>query len=54
MDTIAKIIDSEKIWSDPAMADFDMGERDDTCVAVAKKKPQQTKKADADEEEKGD
>ena len=28
MDTIAKIIESEKIWNDPDMADFDIGERD--------------------------
>jgi hypothetical protein len=28
METIAKIIDSEKVWADPDMADFDIGERD--------------------------
>jgi hypothetical protein len=27
MDTIAKIIDSERVWADPEMADFDIGER---------------------------
>ena len=28
MDTIARIIDAEKVWADPDMADFDTGERD--------------------------
>lgn len=28
METIAKIIDAEKVWADPDMADFDIGERD--------------------------
>ena len=28
METIAKIIDSERVWADPDMADFDIGERD--------------------------
>ena len=28
METIAKIIDSEKIWADPDMLDFDVGERE--------------------------
>ena len=28
MDTIAKIIDSEKVWADPDMAAFDVGERE--------------------------
>lgn len=28
METIAKIIDAEKVWADPEMADFDTGERD--------------------------
>lgn len=29
MDTIQKIIENERIWSDPEMADFDIGARDD-------------------------
>ena len=28
METIAKIIDAEKVWADPEMADFDIGERE--------------------------
>lgn len=52
-DTIAKIIESEKIWSDPAMADFDFGEREDTQTPVKKRvtavKP---KKVPAAEEER--
>lgn len=28
METIAKIIDAEKVWADPDMADFDIGERE--------------------------
>ena len=28
METIAKIIEAEKVWADPDMADFDIGERD--------------------------
>ncbi len=28
METIAKIIDAEKIWADPDMHAFDVGERD--------------------------
>lgn len=28
IETIAKIIDAEKVWSDPDMVDFDIGERD--------------------------
>lgn len=28
METIAKIIDSEKIWADPDMLAFDVGERE--------------------------
>ena len=28
METIAKIIDSERVWADPDMADFDIGERE--------------------------
>ena len=28
METIAKIIDAKKVWSDPDMVDFDIGERD--------------------------
>lgn len=28
METIAKIIEAEKVWADPEMADFDIGERD--------------------------
>ena len=28
METIAKIIDAEKVWADPDMADFDLGERE--------------------------
>jgi hypothetical protein len=27
MGAIAKIIEAERIWSDPEMADFDLGER---------------------------
>ncbi len=27
METIAKVIDSEKIWADPEMQAFDVGER---------------------------
>ncbi len=38
METIAKIIDSEKIWADPDMLAFDVGEReylgDETKVKV--------------------
>ena len=37
MDTIAKIIDSEKVWSDPEMAVFDIGERDDISIKFLKK-----------------
>lgn len=44
MDTIAKIIESEKIWADPDMADFDIGEREDISIKYAKKKaPTQVK-----------
>lgn len=32
MDTIAKIIDSEKVWADPDMAAFDVGEREFNTV----------------------
>lgn len=28
MDTIARIIEAEKVWADPDMADFDVGERE--------------------------
>jgi hypothetical protein len=28
LETIARIIDAEKVWADPDMADFDIGERD--------------------------
>ena len=28
LETIAKVIDSEKVWADPDMADFDVGERE--------------------------
>lgn len=31
METIAKIIEAEKVWADPDMADFDVGERDYLC-----------------------
>lgn len=34
IETIAKIIDSERIWNDPDMADFDTGEREDTGTKV--------------------
>lgn len=37
METIAKIIDSEKIWADPDMQDFDVGEREYLAAAAAKK-----------------
>jgi hypothetical protein len=37
LDTIAKIIDSEKVWADPDMADFDVGERE--YNGEAKKEP---------------
>lgn len=37
IETIAKIIDSERIWNDPDMADFDTGEREDTGIKVQKK-----------------
>lgn len=37
IETIAKIIDSEKIWNDPDMADFDTGEREDTGTRLVKK-----------------
>ena len=36
METIAKIIDSEKIWADPDMQDFDVGEREYLATAPAK------------------
>jgi hypothetical protein len=36
-ETIAKIIDSEKVWADPDMADFDLGERDDLSQRLKKK-----------------
>jgi methionine synthase II (cobalamin-independent) len=39
IDTIAKIIESEKIWADPDMADFDTGEREDISTRYIKKKP---------------
>lgn len=38
MDTIAKIIESEKIWSDPDMAEFDIGEREDISQKYIKSK----------------
>lgn len=38
LDTIAKIMDSEKIWSDPLMAAFDFGERSDSAQYVGKKR----------------
>lgn len=38
IDTIAKIIESEKIWSDPVMQAFDFGARADNCVHLKKKK----------------
>jgi hypothetical protein len=28
LETFAKLIDSEKVWADPDMIDFDIGERD--------------------------
>jgi len=28
LETIAKMIEAEKVWADPDMADFDLGERD--------------------------
>ena len=37
MDTVAKIIDSEKVWNDPEMAVFDIGERDDISIKFLKK-----------------
>jgi len=37
METIAKIIDSEKIWADPDMQDFDVGERDYLAQAKSEK-----------------
>lgn len=37
MDAIAKIIESERIWSDPDMADFDIGERDSGSLKLAKR-----------------
>ncbi len=36
METIAKIIDSEKIWADPDMQDFDVGEREYLATAPVK------------------
>lgn len=39
METIAKIIDSEKVWADPDMADFDIGEREYLATATVTKKP---------------
>ena len=36
-ETIAKIIDSEKIWADPDMADFDLGEREDLSQRLKRK-----------------
>lgn len=36
METIAKIIDSEKIWADPDMQDFDVGEREYLAAAPVK------------------
>ena len=41
METIAKIIDAEKVWADPEMADFDIGERDFLGTA---KSPKQEEK----------
>lgn len=38
MATIAKIIENEKLWSDPDMADFDLGERGDLAEVIPKKK----------------
>lgn len=38
MDTISKIIESERIWADPDMADFDVGERDDISTKYLKKR----------------
>ena len=35
METLAKIIDSERVWADPDMADFDIGERDYLSKAPA-------------------
>ena len=37
MDTIAKIIDSEKVWADPDMAAFDVGEREFNTVDESEK-----------------
>lgn len=51
METIAKIIESEKLWSDPIMAEFDAGERLDSQVAVNKSRQQ---KKTGLEETKGD
>lgn len=38
METIAKIIDAEKIWADPDMGDFDIGERDYLSETIVTKK----------------
>ena len=40
LETIAKIIEAEKLWADPDMADFDIGERD----YLNKDQPAQTAK----------
>ena len=36
-ETVAKIIDSEKVWADPDMAEFDLGEREDLSQRLKKK-----------------
>ncbi len=41
LDTIANIIDSEKIWNDPEMMMFDIGEREDVSLKFLKKKEEQ-------------
>ena len=43
METIAKMIEAEKVWADPDMADFDLGEREYLAesVTVPKKKKDQ-------------
>jgi len=37
VETIAKVIDSEKVWADPDMAEFDLGEREDLSQRLKKK-----------------
>lgn len=46
MDTIQKIIESEKIWSDPEMAIFDVGEREDVSLKYLKRKEEAQQKAE--------